>query len=55
MILSVSRYARKNQDEKSVSHLFASGRKNKDGEYTMDLHAENEPAPEAFEDDKGIM
>lgn len=51
MILSVSRYARKNTEEKEISTLFASGAKNK----TMDIQAAEETAPEAFTDDKGLL
>ena len=50
MILSVSRYARKNTDEKEISTLFAGG-KNK----SMDIQAADEIAPEAFTDDRGLV
>lgn len=50
MILSVSRYARKNTDEKEISTLFAGG-KNK----SMEIQAADEIAPEAFTDDKGLV
>ena len=51
MILSVSRYARKNTEENEISTLFAGG-KNKNN---MDIQAAEEIAPEAFTDDKGIV
>lgn len=50
MILSVSRYARKNTEEKEISTLFAGG-KNKN----MEIQAAEETAPEAFTDDKGLV
>ena len=50
MILSVSRYARKNTEEKEISTLFAGG-KNKN----MEIQAAEEIAPEAFTEDKGLV
>ena len=50
MILSVSRYARKNTEEQEISTLFAGG-KNKN----MDIQAAEEIAPEAFTEDKGLV